>query len=152
MSTLLVFIPILSFLARIPSGNISFVNDLLRAISAVSKENDLRLEDREILLTQLSLQSLVSDRCNLHQYASPLRISHPQVCPVSLEPRHTFGERVAQSATAKGCVDEALEDQVKSEWSDPEKVHLLIYIDRGPCEHNLRNYPKLCVILSATYQ
>ena len=145
-----VFIPILSFLACIPSGNISCINDLLKAISAISKENDLRLENREVLLSQLSLRSLVSDP---QQYVFRLRIFCPQVYPVSLEPRHTFGDRVAHSATVGGWVAKGLEDQVQLEWSDPENVHVIIYINRGPGEHDLyRNHSKLCVILSFTCQ
>lgn len=130
-----VFIPILSFLTLIPLGNISCVNDLLKAISAVSKENDLRLENREVLLSQLSLRSLVSD---LQQSAFQLRITCPQVQPVSLEPRDTIGGRVAYSANVGGWVDKGLEDQVQSEWSDPENVHVIIYINRGPREHDSR--------------
>ena len=46
------------------------------ATSAIMKQKDLRLEDREILFSQLSLLLLVSDRCNLQQYALQLRLSY----------------------------------------------------------------------------
>jgi hypothetical protein len=132
-----VFIPILSFLARIPSGNISCVSDLLKAIWAISKENDLHLEDREVQLSQLSLRSLVSDH---QQSAFQLRISCLQSSPVSLEPRDTFIDRVAQNAKL-GWEDKGPEEQVQSKWSDPARVHVIIYIERGPGEHNPGNYP-----------
>lgn len=74
--SILVFVPILSYMATIPSGNISCVEDILTATSAIMKQKDLRLEDREILFSQLSLLLLVSDRCNLQQYALQLRLSY----------------------------------------------------------------------------
>ena len=56
-----------------------------------------------------------------------------QVPPVRFYPEHSFAERVAQSVT----MVKAPGDQVQSNWSDPENAHVIIYIDRGPCEHEL---------------
>jgi hypothetical protein len=53
-----VFIPILSGLTLISLGNISCVNDLLKAIWW---QENLQFEDHAVRFSQLSLRSLVSD-------------------------------------------------------------------------------------------
>ena len=97
------------------------------ATSAIMKEKDLCLEDRD----SEKFYFPISPSCywlvinvtfsNMHYNSD-----YPtQVLPVHFYPEHSFAERVAQSAT----MVKVPRDQVQSNWSDLENAHVIIYID-----------------------
>jgi hypothetical protein len=59
-----------------------------------------------------------------------------------MDPEDTLRKRVEDSARDYGWVGTSAKDQVPSRWHDREKVHVYLYIDRGPGECHLLQLQK----------
>jgi len=114
--SILVPVPILSYLHHSPLENVACVNDILRAVVI-----DLRLKNQSITLSQASLLSLVS---GCQKYVFQLIIYCPQVIPVPLEPYDTLHQRVVGSAKGEGSTGARPQGDVPRDWSDPDNVHV----------------------------
>ena len=132
-----VSVPIFSYLHYSPSKNLGCINDLRRAVV-----QDIRLNYQNITLSQVSLRTLVSSLQNfVFGLIIKLVIYCPQGVPVPLEPHDTLHKRVLDSARDDGYTTVRVQDAVCHHWSDTDKIHVYVDINRGPGEPDSRTHP-----------
>lgn len=140
--SIFVFIPILSMAPLISLRENSCIDDLLKAIW---REVNLHLAGSRIKFSQLSVHSLVSDSVTYDKHANlDLNLDYLQVKPVSLEPRGTLSQRIADSKHDNGSVGTSIQDKVLPHWCDLEKVYVYLYVDQGPGEPGSGKYSGGC--------
>ncbi|KAH9177660.1 hypothetical protein EDB89DRAFT_2064625 [Lactarius sanguifluus] len=104
-----VYVPFRDMLCPFRSRNISCIGDLLEA---VWRDVILPLGDQQLNIFRCSLRSLL--------------------VPVPVEPRDTLQDRVVHSPHDNGSAGARDTDAVPPGWSDPNDLHVYLYIDLGP--------------------